>query len=218
MATTFMNLNLPTVLSTLGPTWASNINTAFEAVDIHDHSSGKGVKIKPAGIDINANLTFANFHITNLGASQFNNLSATLSGALNSNSVYVKSGDLYFTNNAGVVIQLTSGGSIVSTPSAVQSFGMSAVTTDVTIGPAETYVFLTVDTNAARSITLPLASSVAIGRTYIIKDKNGLADTNNITLNRQGSDLIDSATSQVLNSPYSSTWVIGDGIGAWYIF
>jgi len=218
MATTFMNLNLPEVLSTLGPEWASEINAAFETVDLHDHSSGKGVKIKPAGIDINANLSFANFKLTNLGAAQLTNLSATLTGVTNSNSVYVKDGDLYFTNNAGVVVQLTTGGSIVSTPASVQSFEMTSINSDLTIAPADSFVFITTDTTAARQITLPLASSVSQGRVYIIKDKNGLSDVNPITLTTQGSDTVDAETSQILNSPNNATWVISDGVAAWYIF
>lgn len=218
MATTFMNLNLPTVLTTLGPEWASQINEAFEDIDIHDHSSGKGVKIKPAGIDINADLSFANNSITNLGSAEFDNLEAVIDGALNANKVYVSDGDLYFTNNSGVAVQLTSGGSIVTTPSAVESFEITSVTTDITIAPADTFVFLTVDTNAARQVTLPLASSVSAGRTYILKDKNKLSDTNVITLDTQGSDTVDDESSLSLNSPGAATWVIGDGVSKWYIF
>lgn len=218
MATTFMNLSLPTVLTTLGPEWASLINAALETVDLHDHSSGKGVRIKPAGIDINSDLTFANFGITNLGSVEFDNLSAALSGVSHSNKVYVKSGDLWFTNNSGVAVQLTSGGAIISTPSSVESFEISSIATDVTIAPSDTFVAMIVDTTAVRQITLPLASSVAAGRTYIIKDKDKLSDTNPITLDTQGSDTVDDESSLELNSPNAATWVIGDGVSAWYIF
>ena len=45
MATTYMNLTLPTVGTTVGPTWASLLNTAITSIDSHDHSSGKGATI-----------------------------------------------------------------------------------------------------------------------------------------------------------------------------
>ena len=51
-----MNLSLPVPTSTVGPAWASQLNTAVEVVDDHDHSSGKGKKVTPAGISINADL------------------------------------------------------------------------------------------------------------------------------------------------------------------
>ena len=37
--TTFMNLVLPTPGERLGPTWATDINTAFSRIDEHDHSA-----------------------------------------------------------------------------------------------------------------------------------------------------------------------------------
>ena len=58
MATSFLNLTLPTVTVTLGPTWATQINAAFEVIDEHDHTSGKGVQIPTAGLNINDDLDF----------------------------------------------------------------------------------------------------------------------------------------------------------------
>ena len=56
MATTNMNLTLPTVSITVGPEWATLLNAALTDIDAHDHTSGKGVKITPAGLNINADL------------------------------------------------------------------------------------------------------------------------------------------------------------------
>jgi len=92
MATTFMNLSLPTVSVTLGPEWANEINQAFEVVDAHDHSSGNGTKIKPTGIDINAQVDFQDNRIINLQASKYMDQSAALTGAVNSNSTFTVNG------------------------------------------------------------------------------------------------------------------------------
>jgi len=215
--TNFMNLDLPGVLVTLGPQWAEMINDAMEVVDEHDHTSGKGKKIPTNGIDINANLNFQNRKAFNLFSTQFQAIpSAPLTGASNANSVSVFNNDLYFTNGAGVAVQITSGGSVVTTPGQVQTLEYFAVNSNLTINPASTFVFVAVDTTSSRTITLPLASSVATGRIYAIKDASGLSKDNPITLNRQGSDLIDGETSQILDSEYSTTWVISDGVLNWY--
>jgi hypothetical protein len=109
MATTYMNLTLPTVDSTIGPTWANQLNTAITAIDAHDHSSGKGVPIPVAGININADLDMNNYSLSSLGSATFISLDAVLSTV---NSLYVKSGDLYFTDSAGNAVRLTASGAI----------------------------------------------------------------------------------------------------------
>ncbi len=47
-----------TVSVTPGPDWATNLNTSLDAIDNHDHTSGKGVRITPAAMNINAALEF----------------------------------------------------------------------------------------------------------------------------------------------------------------
>ena len=218
MATTaFMNLELPTVTITLGPEWANQVNAALEVVDAHDHSSGSGTKVTPLGLNINSELEFANNRASDLELVEFRSQSTTKTGSSNANSIYSTSGNLYFTNGNGVAIQLTSGGSVISVPAAVQNFERQNVASDLIINPADTFVYLTVDTTVARQITLPLAASVSDGRIYIIKDKDGQSLDNNITVVRAGSDTVDGATSQVLNSNYGSWMIVGDGASNWYI-
>ena len=109
MATTFMNLTLPTVSSTIGPQWATELNAAISTIDSHDHSSGKGTQVTTAGININANLSFNNNSVTDLGAGTFNNLTSFLTDL---NTIYVKDGELYFNDAAGSQVKMTSSGSI----------------------------------------------------------------------------------------------------------
>ena len=215
--TTNMSLTLPTVSVTLGPQWANEVNAALETIDSHDHSSGKGVKIKPSGMNINAALDFLNNRAINLSGSRYQSLSATQTGSSNTNLVYSVSGNLYFTNGSGTAIQITSGGSLVSSPGAVTSFQRQAVSSNLTISPASNVVFFNVDTTASRTITLPLASAVSDGRIYIFKDEDGSSNSFPITIDTAGSDTIDGSSSATIDSNYGSITVIGDGSSAWYI-
>lgn len=213
--TTFMNLTLPTVSVTLGPTYATQNNEAFEAIDSHDHSSGKGVQIPTTGLNINAHLNFQGTKAYNLFSTQYSNQATALTGASNALSISTTSGDLYWTNSAGNSVQITSGGAVITSPGTVTALEATAVNTNVTISPSDTFVVLLVDTTSSRTIDLPLASTVATGRIYIIKDKSGLSNTNPVTVARQGSDTIDGATSYSLASNYGAKMYIGDGVSSW---
>lgn len=217
MATTFMNLSLPTPTVTLGPTWATELNTALEAIDEHDHTSGKGSQIPTAGLNINEDLDFNSQRIFDLKSTKFINNASTLTGSLHVGSVYMKDSNLYFTNGSGVAVQITSGGSIVSTPGAAQTMEPTDIASNLTILNTDTFVVLRVNTSASRTITLPLANSVSTGRLYLIKDVTGSAYTNNVTINPSGADTIEGLSSLVLNSDYGSYFLIGDGNNAWTI-
>lgn len=218
MATTaFMGLELPTPTVTIGPDWATELNTAIETIDSHDHSSGKGNSIKTSGLNINADLTFNSNALLDLSTVQFIDSGSTLTGTTNRLKMYTVSGDLYYTNDLGSAVQITDGGSIVTSPGVVNSFEITSVNTNLVISPAATFVFLIVDTTAARAITLPLAGSVSSGRFFIIKDKDNNALVNNITVNVSGSDTIDGGSSYIIDSSLGSTMIIGDGALSWYV-
>lgn len=212
-----MNLSLPVPTSTIGPAWATQLNAALELVDEHDHSSGKGSRITPAGMEINADLDIDNNTFFNFKSVKLQAQSATLTGSANANAVYSVSGNLYYTNNSGTAVQITSGGSLNSSPGSASVFGQTSTNTNLTIGASDTFVTILTDTTASRQITLPLASAVSSGRIYIIKDVSGQSEANNITVVRAGSDTIDGETSQVLSSNFGSWIITGDGASSWYI-
>lgn len=217
MATNYMNLELPVVTETLGPLWATELNEALETVDLHDHTSGKGKPVPTSGIDINANLDFNEYKAYSLLSTQYEDQSATLTGASNAGSVYVKSGNLYYTNTSGTAVQLTSGGSIVTSPGTVQSLEYTFIDGDLTIDPSDTFVTVAVDTGAERTVTLPLAAAVAAGRVYIIKDVTGEALDNPLTVDCQGSDTIDEAASLTMDSGFGAVFVTSNGVDNWAI-
>lgn len=215
--TPFMNLELPTVSVTLGPEWASELNAALELIDSHDHSDGKGTRVKTAGLDINADLDFNGFRGFGFMSVMLEEQSATLSGASNALSIFSYAGDLWYVSGAGSAVQLTSGGSIVSTPSALETIAYNPVSTDVVLTPLSTEVVLAVDTSAPRSITLPAASAISAGRVFVVKDATGGSETNAVTILPDGSDTIDGTLSVIINSAYGGVWFITNGIDRWSI-
>lgn len=102
-----MSLVLPTVGGSSG-SWGTMLNTLLTLIDEHDHSSGKGILVTPSGISINANLTFAGYYATNMGAIAFTPRTALASG---STSIFVSSADneLYWRSSGGTNVKLTSG-------------------------------------------------------------------------------------------------------------
>lgn len=103
---------MPTVTVTSGPEWASQLNTALETIDAHDHSSGKGTKITPSGMNISSDLEFNSNNATELRSTRFDNQGASLNGVNDIRCVYVSGNDLYYNNGSGTAVQITSGAGI----------------------------------------------------------------------------------------------------------
>jgi hypothetical protein len=108
MGTTTINMSLlkPTPANDPG-TWDDQLNPSLELIDTHDHTTGKGVKVPSAGININASLPFNDNAAISLKALSFT-AQASYSVA---RSLFVKSSDneLYWRTNAGTDVKLTSG-------------------------------------------------------------------------------------------------------------
>jgi len=81
-----------------------------------------------------------------------------------------------------------------------QLYGSTAVAA-ATYAPVSTDSLLLVDYSGAVTINLPAASSRS-GYPISIKDTSGAAQTNNITIARNGSDTIEGLTSIVINVAY----------------
>lgn len=215
MITTFMSLDLPTPSVTLGPEWAADLNAALELVDAHDHTSNKGKQITPAAININDDFELNNNPLQNATYLNLESQSGTLPDA---DIVYNVNGDLYWNNGAAVPVQITAGGSVVSTPSSLTIIDYTTVNVDISISPASDVVFYAVDTTAPRTITIPQAASVAAGRFYVIKDADGLSETNTLTVAASGADTIDGVASVPLQSNYGSWTLVSDGVDKYFIF
>ena len=99
----------PAVGVTAGPTWATDLNTSIDAVDNHDHSTNKGVRITPAAINVNADMEF-----NQNSASELKNLifDSSVTAATTSYSLYQASGNIYWRNGSGTAVQITTGSSV----------------------------------------------------------------------------------------------------------
>ena len=113
-----MNMDLPDVSVTPGPTWASDLNTALtNQVDSHDHTSGKGVSIPSAGLNINATLPMNNNVLDETKAVTLENQSALFTGGSETNRVYASNAaggrsELYYRDSNGSNVKITNNGSI----------------------------------------------------------------------------------------------------------
>ena len=110
-----MNLSLPSPTVTDGPEWAEQLNDALEVVDDHDHSSGKGKKVTPAGFDVNDDLDVQEHALLNVDKVNLVNQDSALSGVSNACTVSFANGNFYITNSGGIPVQVTDGTQVVST-------------------------------------------------------------------------------------------------------
>lgn len=111
-----MSLPIPTVGTELGPAYAFDINSALTLIDQHDHTPSRGVQITPAGLNINTDLQFNSQSAVGLLATVFNaqtlptNTLQALSVAPGTETTPLQ--DLWYTDNAGNKVQITSGGAL----------------------------------------------------------------------------------------------------------
>ena len=220
--TTFMNLVLPTPGERLGPTWATDINTALTRIDEHDHSAiGKSLGV--AALTIDGDLDFSpgtsDFATLNKKYSGFTNNSGTLAAASFPASVFVTGGNLFYNNSTGGQVQLTDGSALSSTGvSAIQfakfadTLSSSSSTAPDTINASDNASYYVCDTSStAVFVRLPAALGVAAGRFFVIKDIGGAASTNNITVQVSGTDTIDGASTHLIASNFGSATFISRG-------
>lgn len=171
--TAYMQLNLPTVSVTLGPLWAEEVNDAFARVDLHDHSSGLGVKISPAGLNINADLSIQNNNLNAVRALRTQSQSTPINGASDKGCVYNVGGDLWWNSGAGDTVQITTGGTLNSGSLVSNVWTVRSVNTNIVINAGDTYVYYAVDCTFARTITLPTPAAAGSGRFYHFKTVTG---------------------------------------------
>ena len=140
-----MSLILPTVGQEPGPNWALDLNSSLSLVDQHNHTSGSGVQITPAGMNINVDLPFSGNNATGLRSTRFDVQVSPLSGGLDIGCIYVSGQDLYYNDTLGNQVQLTASGAVNGTPGSIGNLIAPAAVTYV---PAnQTFVFQSNQTN-----------------------------------------------------------------------
>ncbi|HLZ48462.1 MAG TPA: hypothetical protein VKR80_07425 [Candidatus Limnocylindria bacterium] len=106
-ATPNMALVLPTPTGDIGM-WGDELNAALTLVDVHDHTTGKGVAITPSGLNINAPLGFQTQSAQHLGSVDFDEVPALSAGA---RRLFFNSSDheWYVRTAAGANVKITNG-------------------------------------------------------------------------------------------------------------
>lgn len=174
-----MNLTLPVPSTTPGPQWATQVNSAFNVIDQHNHTFGSGVQVPTAGLNINSDLSFNGYSAINLKGSVYSDVNGV--APTSTSQVYVNNGDLYFVDGSGTQIPITVAGSIAAAQGNISNLVAPAVAA-WDIGSA-TFIF-TKDTNEAASFDI---GPVTIRRTSVssfgvtLQPASGIAT--NYTLN-----------------------------------
>lgn len=104
-----MDLQLPIPTVTLGPAWATDLNAAFSLVDSHNHTSGQGVPVPSAGLNINTDLTFNSNNLTTARSLRLLDNLSLISLPTDIGAVFEFAGDLWYNNSAGQHVQITQG-------------------------------------------------------------------------------------------------------------
>jgi len=141
--TNITSIAKPGIGTTAGPQWATDINASLDAVDGHDHSTNKGVRITPAGVNINSDLEF-----NQNSASELKNVifDSSVTAATTSYSMYQASGNLYWRNGSGTAVQITTGSSVNAGAGSIS--GMSGTDAGVTYADSsKTFNFFTDSAN-----------------------------------------------------------------------
>jgi len=123
-----MSLIVPTVGQEYGPQYATDINNDLSLLDSHDHTTGKGVQITPAAININSALSFNSNSITSLAALTFTVQTTTISTDY---SLYTYGYDLYYVDGLGNNIQMTRSGSVAGSSGTIANLVSPASATFV---------------------------------------------------------------------------------------
>ncbi len=110
-----MNLTIPTVSVTSGPLYATEINSAFDVIDAHNHTPGFGAPVPSNGLSINADLPFNAFNATLLRSTRYSVQASPLSTGTDLACLYSSgssTGELYWNDALGNQVKITSGGSV----------------------------------------------------------------------------------------------------------
>lgn len=177
-----MSLPIPVASESPGPDYALDVNASLLTIDAHDHSPGNGVRIGPAGININADLAFLNNNAISLRSARFQAQNAPLSAAADYKCLNVSGVDLYYLDGNGNSVRITQSGAVAGSPGSIGSLTPPASVTYVSATPA--YVFQS-DSNIAANLdggSLVIRKLTASSAGITISAPTGLASDYTIKL------------------------------------
>lgn len=143
-----MGLTNPDPLVTAGPQYASDISTDLDIIDSHNHSPSNGAPIPSAALNINADISFNGFSLTDVGVTAYQS-AVTAPGNINATSV--QAGELVYRDANGALVVITNNGSIAGATGTIQGLVPPASATYSSI--TETLV-ISSDTNEAAKLAI----------------------------------------------------------------
>lgn len=160
-----------------------------------------GYKFAPRGLGAGSTVTrYIGFYASSVPSTGTNNAVIADNSAFTGN---------YVINSSSTNPSVLSG--LANLGGGVSYTNTRTVTTTATVGANDTVILC--NQSGAFALTLPTATD---GRMLIIKDISNNASTNNITITRAASDLIDGATTLVMNANYQSVTLVGSS-GNWWV-
>lgn len=106
-----MGMTIPTYKDP-SPDYVTNFYNALQTLDAHDHTSGNGLPVPVAGLNINADLDWLQTNPNDARSYGMFNNTATLTNPSDVTEINVVNGDLYYNNASGQPVQITSGGGL----------------------------------------------------------------------------------------------------------
>ena len=97
------------------------------------------------------------------------------------------------------------------------TFNRRLVTSTITASVNDYFIGVN-SSGGAFEIRLQPANALESGQTLVVKDENGSANTNNVTILASGAQTIDGQNSIVLESPNASVQLYCDGVNKYFIF
>ena len=182
--TTHMLLVLPEVGVDTGPTWANLLNAAFNLIDSHDHSTGKGTKVTTAGLNINADLELNSNDLTEVRSVRLESQGAAL-GSISTDrrALHAVGNDLYYVDGSGTAIRITLSGA-VNTAASGSIVGMGGTNAAVTYSDATKVFSFTQSSNTPAKGAigdLRIAETVSGGKGPLLKAASGTAADYDLT-------------------------------------
>jgi hypothetical protein len=227
-------LEKPAVGIDAGPGWATAINNSIDAVDGHDHSSSKGIRITPAAINISADLDYNENSATQLKNVIFD---STVTAATTAYSLYQASGNLYWRDGSGTAIQMTITGTVNSGAGSITGMTGTQAATSYS-DSAKTFHFFTdggngdygkmahadlllykfTDDNSADADYVTIAANAAVSGasgTIYVPSENGTFLTTNTSYATSAINVATSASNYPINlKPHGTGHVVIGNAGA----
>lgn len=209
-----IGLTLPVVGS--DNSWAAEINADLQLIDAHDHTSGKGLQLGAAALNVNADLPMQGNNLNHVQSVTFS--ARTPSSVLTPLSLFCDGTDLFFSDGNANTVRLTQGGKLLQPLPGAFYIGASTVltsTTTISSTDPHTVYFCNMASASSFTVTLPTVTS-SNGRVIVVKDTGSASGSKVITVAPQSGQYIDvSSTSKTITTAHGILRLVCDGAKWW---